>query len=162
MKPWEFRSIPIEDRFEMSKQVDPVTGCHNFMGFLDRNGYGRIKYKNKGYAAHRLFWMINNGELSSEQHVLHHCDNPSCFNLDHLFIGTNGDNVADKVSKGRQYHPPKGRSHLRPMAKLTETQVMEIKSLLKRGYRQIDIAKDFGVSRGIISDIYLSKTWGWL
>ena len=161
MKAWEYRSLSIEERFEKSKQIDPTTNCHNFLGFRDRNGYGRIKYKNRGYAAHRLFWIIKNGELTSEQHILHHCDNPSCFNLEHLFVGSNSDNVADKVFKNRQYHPPKGKDHHRSMAKLSETQVMEIKNLLNRGYSQADIHRDFKISRGVVSDIALGKTWGW-
>ena len=162
MKAWEYRSLSIEKRFELSKQVDPTTGCHNFLGFRDRNGYGRIKYQNRGYAAHRLFWIIKNGELTSEQHILHRCDNPACFNLEHLFVGSNADNVADKVSKDRQYHPPKGKLHHRSMAKLSEQQVIEIKSLLKRGYSQADIHRDFKVSRGVVSDIALGKTWNWI
>ena len=162
MKAWEYRSLSIEKRFELSKQVDPTTGCHNFLGFKDRNGYGRIKYQNRGYAAHRLFWIIKNGELTSHQHILHHCDNPACFNIEHLFVGSNADNVADKVSKDRQYHPPKGKLHHRSMAKLSEQQVIEIKSLLKRGYSQADIHRDFKVSRQIVSDIALGKTWNWI
>ena len=162
MKAWEYRSLDIEKRFELSKQVDSTTGCHNFLGFRDRNGYGRIKYQNRGYAAHRLFWIIKNGELTSEQHILHHCDNPACFNIEHLFVGSNADNVADKVSKYRQYHPPKGKMHHRSMAKLSEEQVIEIKSLLKRGYRQSDIYRDFKVSRATINDIALGKTWNWI
>jgi hypothetical protein len=162
MKAWEYRTVSIEERFDKNRQVDLITGCHNFLGFKDRNGYGRIKYNNKGYAVHRLFWVLKNGELPSNIHVLHKCDNPSCFNLDHLFIGSHLDNVADKVAKNRQYHPPKGRLHHRSMAKLTEEQVKEIKVLLKRGYSHRDIAKDFKVHFGTISDISNNKTWAWV
>ena len=162
MKAWEYRNIDIKKRFEDNKQIDFLTQCHNFLGFKTRQGYGKIKYKGKPYLAHRLFWILNKGELQENKCVLHHCDNPSCFNLDHLFVGTNADNVADKVAKNRQYRPLKGKDHLRPMAKLTEDQVMEIKSLLKRGYSQADIHRDFKVSRQMISDIFLKKTWSWL
>ena len=48
------------------------------------------------------------------------------------------------------------------MAKLSEQQVIEIKSLLKRGYSQADIHRDFKVSRGVVSDIALGKTWNWI
>ena len=162
MKAWEYRNISIEERFEHNKQIDVLTGCHNFLGFKTWQGYGKIKYKNKPYQAHRLFWILKNGELSKDVHVLHRCDNPSCFNIDHLFVGSNADNVADKVSKDRQYHPPKGKLHHRSMAKLSEEQVIEIKSLLKRGYRQSDIYRDYKVSRATINDIALGKTWNWI
>jgi hypothetical protein len=162
MKAWEYRNISIEQRFEDNKQIDSVTGCHNFLGFKTWQGYGKIKYKGKPYIAHRLFWMLNKGELPQDKYVLHHCDNPSCFNLEHLFVGTNADNIADKVAKGRQYKPPSDSRHPRPMAKLTESQVMEIKALLKRGYSQADIHRDFKVSRQIVSDIATGKTWGYL
>ena len=162
MKAWEYRGISIEDRFEQSKQIDPNTGCHNFLGFRTRQGYGKIKYKGRAYIAHRLFWILNKGELPQDKYVLHHCDNPSCFNLEHLFVGTNLDNIADKVAKGRQYRPVGGKEHPRPMAKLTEAQVMEIKNLLKRGYSQADIHRDFAVSRQIVSDIATNKTWVWV
>jgi hypothetical protein len=162
MKAWEYRNISIEQRFEQSKQIDPNTGCHNFLGFRTHQGYGKIKYKGKPYIAHRLFWIINKGEIPADKYVLHRCDNPSCFNLEHLFIGTNADNVADKVSKNRQYKPPKGKDHHRSMAKLTEQQVMEIKNLLKRGYSQADIHRDFEIKRQVVSDIALGKTWAWV
>ena len=162
MKPWEYRNINIEQRFEDNKQIDDLTNCHNFLGFKTWQGYGKIKYKGKPYLSHRLFWILNKGKIPQDKHILHKCDNPSCFNLDHLFIGTNSDNVADKVAKNRQYHPPKGKDHYRGNAKLTETQVMEIKNLLKRGYSQADIHRDFKISRQIVSDIATSKTWGYL
>ena len=162
MKAWEYRNISIEQRFAENKSIDAITGCHNFLGFKTHQGYGKIKYKGRAYIAHRLFWILNKGELKNDVYVLHKCDNPSCFNLDHLFTGSNADNVADKVSKNRQYHPPKGRLHPRPMAKLTEEQVIEIKSLLARGYSQADIHRDFKISRQIVSDIALKKTWSFV
>ena len=162
MKAWEYRNVSIQDRFEQNKQVDLVTGCHNYLGFKTRQGYGKIKYQGRAYIAHRLFYILNKEDVPKDKCVLHRCDNPSCFNLDHLFVGSNADNVADKVAKGRQYRPPTGKDHHRAMAKLTEEQVKEIKMLLSRGYSQADIHRDFKVSRNIVSDIANKKTWTYL
>lgn len=156
MKPWEYRNISFEERVRMNIRKDSNTGCHIFEGRRDGHGYGQIKDKGKAVLVHRWIWQRANGP--TEQHVLHTCDNPSCVNIDHLFIGTHADNMADMAAKGRT-NPPRGYAHKRPMAKLTNEKVTEIKSLLARGYRQSDIATDYGVSRQIISDIFLGKTW---
>ena len=65
-------------------------------------GYGRFHYSGKFWMAHRLSWTLEIGEIPDGMHVLHKCDNPPCINVNHLFLGTNSDNVADKVSKNRQ------------------------------------------------------------
>ncbi len=159
MKPWEYRLIPLWERITLNTVIDDVTGCHNYIGNRDSGGYGQTRDGGKKRLVHRIVWMKNNGEITNKEHVLHHCDNPSCINIDHLFIGDNAMNVADKVEKGRCGYRPTGALHKRPMAKLTDKQVYEIKVLLSRGYRQCDIAKDFKVSRNIICDISKGNTW---
>lgn len=158
MKTWEYRKFSFEERVKMFTSINPLTGCHEFTGRKDSYGYAQIKLGKKQILVHRWIWMQKHGEISSTIHVLHKCDNPSCINPDHLFIGNHADNMADKAIKNR-CNPPRGAKHKRPMAKLTEEQVKEIKKLLKRGYTQADIARDFKTSRGIISDISLGKTW---
>lgn len=58
--------------------------------------------------AHRLAWVLTWGEIPGKLHVLHTCDNPPCMNPDHLFVGTNADNVRDRHAKGRTVVPPTG------------------------------------------------------
>lgn len=157
MKAWEYRNISIEERFALNVKVDEVTGCHNFIGAKDSDGYGRIKNKGKAISAHRYAWESKRGP-TNVLHVLHKCDNRSCVNIEHLFLGTHKQNMADMKEKKR-CNPPKGYAHTRPMAKLTNEKVLEIKKLLSRGYKQADIARDFKVSRGIISDISIGNTW---
>ena len=157
MKPWEYRNIPFAERVRMHIRKDSNTGCHIFEGRRDGHGYGQIKDKGTPVLVHRWIWQQANGKTSKQ--VLHKCDNPSCVNIDHLFVGTHADNMADKVAKGRSKGVPRGYAHKRPMAKLTNEKVVEIKKLLARGYRQCDIAKDFGVSRNIICDIAIGNTW---
>jgi len=87
----------IFDRIE----IDPGSGCWNWKPCKSRDGYGVASYKSRNIRAHRFSWMIFKGDIPTGQCVLHRCDNPSCVNPDHLFVGTHKDNVHDKLAKGR-------------------------------------------------------------
>lgn len=107
-------------------------------------------------SAHRQAWIFANGPLPAGAHVLHRCDNPTCVNPAHLFLGDNADNVRDKVSKGRA-KGLKGEAH--PNSKLTESDVRMIRMRLASGETCISIAKAFGVTDVLISYIKLGKAW---
>lgn len=78
------------------------SGCHEFTGKLTR-GYGRITLRsNRMVYAHRLSWESARGPIPTGLKVLHICDNPRCVNIDHLFLGTQKDNIADCIAKGRR------------------------------------------------------------
>ncbi len=67
-----------------------------------RRGYGVISHNNKTMTASRLSWIFHHGEIPSKKiFVCHKCDNPPCINPNHLFLGTNSDNVRDAIKKGR-------------------------------------------------------------
>ena len=79
-------------------------------------GYGRLWFKNRVWMAHRHAWFLANGPIPDGLCVCHHCDNPPCTNVDHLFLGTKGDNNRDRDQKGRQWnkrktHCPHGHSY---------------------------------------------------
>lgn len=82
--------------------VAEESGCIRFTGHLDGEGYGRIMVARVKYMAHRLSYSLNNGPIPDGYVVRHKCDNPSCINPEHLEVGTQADNIADKVSIGRQ------------------------------------------------------------
>lgn len=103
--------------------VAEESGCIRFTGHLDGEGYGRIMVARVKYMAHRLSYYLNNGPIPDGYVVRHKCDNPSCINPEHLEVGTQADNIADKVSRGRQ-----ARGSGVGRAILTEESVREIRS----------------------------------
>ena len=129
----------------------PETGCWLWLNCTMHKGYGLLVYKGKTVRAHRLAYLLHTGIDPDTRHVLHKCDTPSCVNPEHLYLGSNDDNVADKVSKGRSLSRAKN-----PAAKLTEEQVSNIR-LDDRTQRVI--AKDYEVSQATIHAIKAGKSW---
>lgn len=161
MKAWEYRNIPFAERVAMN--IFPMTdSCHEFRGRKDSDGYGQIKDKGRQVAVHRWIWEQAHGKILNDAHVLHSCDNRACVNLAHLHLGTHADNMREKMERGHSLNVPRGASHKRPMAKITEKEAREIKALLARGYRQADVARDYRVSRSMVCDIANGYTWGWI
>lgn len=94
--------IPLRERLEKHTLPEPMSGCWLWDGnSYHEFGYGLVSYKGKQYATSRLAWMAYRGPITKGMHVLHKCDNPTCLNPDHLFLGTHQDNVADMIRKGR-------------------------------------------------------------
>lgn len=140
-------------------QKKQKTGCWLWTGTKDGGGYGVLFWgphgrKHKG--AHRVSYaafVADPGAL----HVCHRCDNPSCVNPAHLFLGTPSENHRDKVAKGRANTP---RGERTGGAKLTDECVLAIVRRLEAGDRQADIANDYGVTAPVISYISTGKAWG--
>lgn len=86
----------------ISLAIKDENGCLVWQNSKSPRGYGKIKFNNKHWRAHRLMYFIKFGALDDTTYVCHSCDNPSCINPDHLFAGTARDNAEDMKSKGRQ------------------------------------------------------------
>lgn len=86
-----------------------IGGCWLWTGPKSRHGYGRVsqRQRDKARLAHRVSWTAWNGPISFGYVVCHKCDVPLCVRPDHLFVGTQADNVADAVAKGRMFGNPK-------------------------------------------------------
>lgn len=83
------------------KTREAANGCVEWVGHRDPKGYGRASSGFGEVLAHRISYIMHNGPIPEGLHVLHRCDNPSCCNPRHLFLGTNLDNVNDRLRKGR-------------------------------------------------------------
>jgi hypothetical protein len=120
-------------------------------------GYGSFKVAGIANRTHRVAWVLANGQIPDGLHALHRCDVRACCRADHLFLGTNADNVRDRESKGRG-NCLKGEAH--NQAKLTVVKVAEIRALYAAGgITQCQLAKQFDVTQATISNILLHKIW---
>lgn len=122
-------------------------GCWEMTNSLDPKGYGRLTVDGKQVPAHRISFSCFNGPIPEGHHVCHRCDKPACVNPDHLFTGTNHDNVRDMHAKGRAR---KAFGLQSSNGKLSEKQVVEIRSSTARAK---DLASKFGVKSSTISNI---------
>lgn len=148
---------PLSERFQ--KFVGPITptGCMPWTGGTDKRGYGKIgSTDGKTLIAPRVAWELANGPIKDGLFVCHKCDNPICVNVDHLFLGTQKENMADALSKDRMAYGERKKKS----AKLTDNKVMEIRRLHRNNeYNQYELAKIFGVSVPTINLIVNEKTW---
>lgn len=162
---------------EANSQPEPNSGCLLWCRCVSRNGYGSLRVGNRTHSVHRLAWEVNYGPIPPGMHVLHKCDVRSCINPAHLFIGTNADNVRDKVVKGRQlrgidlsWRVKRGislsenrqrrlsslKGAKNPASRLTDEQVAAIRAD-RRSQRVI--AREFGITQPSICLIKAGKSW---
>jgi len=130
-------------------------GCWEYSP-INKDGYGRMWYKCKVQPAHRLAYeFTNTTKISKNLKVCHSCDNRCCINPDHLFLGTQKDNLDDMVKKNRD----KRVGSQNGSSKLTETDIPIIRQLRKTGLLMREIAVKFNVSSDTIRLIIAKKTW---
>jgi hypothetical protein len=153
----------LKERFFSKVECIPFHTCWEWIGAKSKKGYGSFwsgDYSIGTIETHRQSWIIHNGAIPNGMHVLHKCDNPSCVNPAHLFLGTNMDNVKDMRDKGRNVNPPIHIGEANPISILTEDQVKIIKNEWE-GYKgqQAALARRFKVHRSTIYAIINGRNW---
>lgn len=149
----------------------PVTGCWLWAASTSRDGYGHFfDPDSREQRAHRVSWVIHRGPIPLGRLVLHRCDEPTCVNPEHLYLGTQGDNIADKMTKGRHLAP----GPLRPArgsdnaaTKLSVNDVLSIRTRHTRGHSgpvrepnsTCGLAREYGVSPRTIDFIVKRVHW---
>jgi hypothetical protein len=159
------RGKPIWDRV-LSRRKITETGCWEYQGWRNNKGYGMAGREGGRGAGlvlvHRVSYEHHNGQIPEGICIMHICDNPACFNPEHLKAGTHKENMADMWAKGR------GRAlggEASPNARLTTKQVEEIRARYKpaekrgRGHRSnsVELALEYGISRDYVCSLVKNK-----
>lgn len=150
-----------DKRLRFWSKIRIADGCWEWQAHRSTKGYGRFSLGGYGRyeQAHRFAWILAHGQIPNQLHVLHRCDNPPCCNPEHLFLGTNAENYADRARKGRD------GSSFRPgelcrTSKLKWQQVEEIRALWASGRAsKREIGERFGVRASTVHKILVGETW---
>ena len=147
------------------ERVNKTDSCWLWTRCKNKHGYGVFAkgFKHVPKLCHRLSWELLKGPIPTGLLVCHKCDVPACVNPDHLFVGTQKDNMADSARKGRH---PKNKTNYLPTGvnhhfyevgmKITRPIAMEIRAA-EGPYKEI--AKTYGVDRSLVCKIKRYKTW---
>ena len=141
------------DRFHESYIPEPNSGCWLWIKGVDSKGYGRLLLQPRGkmVLAHRVSYRLHYGD--TEKFILHQCDNSYCVNPEHLYAGTQADNVRDRTVRNRAADQ---RGEKGSNVKLTDAQALAIRSDIRS---QRIIALAYGISQTSVSNIKHRKTW---
>lgn len=143
-------------------KVDKSGDCWVWTAAKDWCGYGFFGYSEGATRvndkAHRFAWKLHFGPIPEGMHVCHHCDNPPCVRVDHLFLGTPLINARDKMSKGRLRagHVSGERNG---KAKLTAAEVLEIRARVAAGEKQVRMTLDYDISPQAVNAIIQRRNW---
>jgi hypothetical protein len=143
------RNTPLVDRLARRAARQP-NGCLEFIGARmppPHLPYGTILVDGKTWRVHVLAWVLVNGPVPAGHVIRHTCDNPPCFEVSHLVVGTHKDNSRDRDTRGRAVPPPSRRL-------FTSAQVDSIRARLAAGERQADLAREYGVDKSTVSHIW--------
>lgn len=134
--------------------------CVEWEHARDRNNYGRVTDKSgRVVFTHRRAWEIVNGPIAGGLCVLHRCDNPPCFNTNHLFLGTQAENMADMKAKGRARAKADASGEENGHNKLSSSEVAELRAATQFGVRNSVLARLYGITKTQVGYIVSGKNW---
>lgn len=142
--------------------VEDRASCWEWRRSCGSHGYGQYyEERGKPIAAHRFAWTVTKGQIPGGLHVLHRCDNKKCVRPDHLFLGTQADNMRDMREKGRHSHFAV-RGDESPCTKVTDKQVAELRARYVGGTRQrpgnaLELASHYGITRARVYQLAKGK-----
>lgn len=138
-------------------KVQRGDGCWEWQGGTNSDGYGSHSVCGVNWKAHRYAWHITNGPIKDGLYVCHMCDNRTCVNPAHMFLGTVYDNISDMDQKGRRAVGTQNGK-----AKMTEAIVHRVRELRSLGYSFTEIAAQVGMSKGAVQHVVSGATWSHL
>lgn len=165
----KYRGYTLEQIFDLKTPDRPDNACWPWNGVLFSNGYGAMGHGGKTLKGHRVSYELHKGPIPEGMYVCHSCDNKSCTNPDHLWLGTPADNMNDKVAKSRQ---SKGERHAATFrdspkfkanfprgersgqSKITDSERLTVIDRVKAGQSQRAIAADYGITQSAVSAIW--------
>jgi hypothetical protein len=140
------------------KKVEKTDGCWTWTGGKDVNGYGRMSQGRRGLRpvlVHRVSWELHHGPIEEGLGVLHRCDTPACVRPDHLFLGSQADNMKDCASKGRNARGERSAS-----AKLTEADVIAAREEHRAGGVSYSaLARRYNMTPSAMRDVVTGRRW---
>lgn len=178
----------LKNRILRNVSMIPFSGCWIWMGAAKPSGYGNINVAGKTMQTHRAAWLAFNGSLDARKNICHECDVPSCVNPDHLFVGTQQENVRDMDFKGRRVtvdksgvlNPMFGKQHSQatcalmatrkagafvgskhPRSTITEDIAREVLSCQGKMTAR-EAASKMNVSWHVVRNIWSGKSWGFI
>jgi hypothetical protein len=148
-------SIPQKDIDRFWSRVDKSDECWLWTGAVSHSGYGIIGVQSKHVSTHRFSYHIAYGDIPNGMVVCHSCDNKLCVNPDHLFAGTQKQNIEDAMRKMRHVHGEKVG-----ISKLTDKLVIAIRHEYRYcGFTQVQLAKKYNMSQSQISYVVTGFCW---
>lgn len=136
----------------LARTTKTESGCMEFNGCVQSNGYSRATVRRKTDYAHRHIYRLIKGEIPSGMDVCHSCDNRKCINPDHLFLGTRRENMQDAVKKGRQ-----AKGARLPQTILGEQDRSRIVADARSGRPYKEIAREIGICRQHVGKIAIEN-----
>ena len=150
---------------ECTAEIWSTKPCQEWPSRSSKKRYRLLSWRGRHQYLHRIAWAMSHGcmveDLTYDDVICHHCDNPRCFEPAHLFLGTRSLNMIDMNAKGRRgvvISPRRGEEHSR--AKLTEEQVLAIRArYVRRVVTQSQLAAEYGVTQSLVGCIVRRVIW---